>query len=130
MKTVFFSVIAFVAVMSLVAVPVGAQGVTSYDTNGDGTNDFTLRTHDTNGDGKIDKVHFDTDNDGVEDPGEHVVQCRELSVISGGGGGAGRTIILRCNTGTETTVDRWTVRDNNGDGDTSDAGETVAQPHP
>jgi len=100
-----------------------AQGVTTADTNGDGTNDFTLRTHDTDGDGKIDKVHFDTDNDGIEDANETVIQCREMSVIMGGGGGAGRTIILRCNTGTETTVDRWTVRDNNGDGDTSDAGE-------
>lgn len=122
--------VVLVSAMALVAGPALAQGVTQYDTNGDGTNDFTLRTHDTDGDGKIDKAHFDTDNDGVEDPGETVIQCREMSVITGGGGGAGRTIILRCNTGTETTLDRWTVRDNNGDGDTSDAGELVAQPHP
>lgn len=94
---------------------------TSYDTDGNGIDDFTVITSGTS-------VHFDTDNDGEEDVGELIIKCHKIiSVMVGGGAGAGRHVIIRCDTGTEHTIHHYYVRDNNGDEDTSDAGEVIQQ---
>ena len=102
----------------LFAVPVWALDQL-HDTNGDGTNDFRLISSDT-------QVHFDTDKDGVVDEGEKVINCRKVvSVLKAQHANGGLVVRVKCDTGTETTTSTHHVRDNNGDGDTSDRGEVA-----
>lgn len=113
----------------LAALPVAAQapwpapGVSNLDTNNDGTNDLALRRNDTDGDGIADQVHVDNDNDGVVDPGERVFnKVTGYTVI---GGGAGFTITIVEDTGTEKVKSVLEPFDKTGDGDCDDDGEII-----
>jgi hypothetical protein len=122
-KMLLCGAITTATMLLLVSSSVDAQKPKSkaFDTNGDGTKDVTIRGTGT-------KIHIDTDNDGVEDPGEVVIFGRSVK-WGGGGGPRGIKIKITVDTGTESVKSTYLIRDNNGDGDTDDPGE-VTQPPP
>ncbi len=103
-------------------VPGSTPGVFNADTDGDGDTDLVVRKNDTNFNGLVNQIHLDTNGDGVQDPGERVINnVVKFSIISIPGFKTEIKVVE--DTGTEMIGYNFTAFDINSDGDTSDPGE-------
>ncbi len=116
--------IGVVGALALLAGPADAAGGRHYDTSSDGKPDVTVIGLDTNGDRVKDTVLIDTNNNGEADPGEPQVQCPQGQQprVKATLGNNGLRIEVFCGKG-KTPFRAFVVQDQNGDGDTADAGE-------
>lgn len=116
--------VAALGALTFAASPAAAAGGRSYDTNRDGRPDVTVRGIDTDGNRTEDGVHIDTDRDGVVDPGEIVCKCPNgaKATFKATPGNNGVRIEIFCGKPPQP-FKAFVVQDQNGDGDTADAGE-------